>query len=242
MRPATAAALETESRALLASTKSDLTGWLGEWLGRAGAGGFFDRHLLAYSRSKREAPLYWPLQAPGTNYVLWLYAPRLSRETLYAALNDFVEPRRQRARDELRQFAELLSGPAPANAKEARQQLQRRDDVAQLVAGLDQFVAHLTSVLDQPGFQPHPDDGAAISACLLAELFSHRVWRRKLEQHRTKLRAGDYDWSHLALSLFPARVREKCRLDRSLAIAHGLEDLYEGPLADLGGAAGEEKE
>ena len=239
LRPATAAALETESRALLASTRSDLTGWLGEWLGRTGAGGFFDRHLLAYSRSKREAPLYWPLQAPGTNYVLWLYAPRLSRETLYAALNDYVEPRRQRARDELRQFAELLSGPAPANAKEARQQLQRRDDVAQLVAGLDQFVAHLTSVLDQPGFQPHPDDGAAISACLLAELFGHRAWRRKLEQHRTKLRAGDYDWSHLALSLFPARVREKCRLDRSLAIAHGLEDLYEGPLADLGGAAGE---
>ncbi|MFD2717085.1 BREX-1 system adenine-specific DNA-methyltransferase PglX [Hymenobacter monticola] len=241
LRPATAAALETESRALLASTKSDLTGWLGEWLGRAGAGGFFDRHLLAYSRSKREAPLYWPLQAPNTNYVLWLYAPRLSRETLYAALNDYVEPRRQRARDELRQFAELLSGPAPANAKEARQQLQRRDDVAQLVAGLDQFVAHLTSVLDQPGFQPHPDDGAAISACLLAELFSHRAWRRKLEQHRTKLRTGDYDWSHLALSLFPVRVREKCRLDRSLAIAHGLEDLYEGPLADLGGAAVEEK-
>ena len=238
LRPATAAALESESRALLASSKSDLTGWLGEWLGRAGAGGFFDRHLLAYSRSKREAPLYWPLQAPGTNYVLWLYAPRLSRETLYAALNDYVEPRRQRARDELRQFAELLSGPAPANAKEARQQLQHREDVAQLVAGLDQFVEHLTSVLDQPGFQPHPDDGAAISACLLAELFGHRAWRRKLEQHRAKLRAGDYDWSHLALSLFPDRVRKKCRLDRSLAIAHGLEDLYKGPLADLGGAAG----
>lgn len=240
LRPATAGALETESRALLASAKSDLTGWLGEWLGRPGAGGFFDRHLLAYSRSKREAPLYWPLQAPGTSYVLWLYAPRLSRETLYAALNDYVEPRRQRARDELRQLAELLSGPAPATAKEARQQQLHRDEVAQLVAGLDQLVAHLTGVLDQPGFQPHPDDGAAISACLLAELFGHRAWRRKLEQHRAKLRAGDYDWSHLALALFPARVREKCRLDRSLAIAHGLEDLYEGPLADLGGTAGEE--
>ena len=95
-------------------------------------------------------------------------------------------------------------------------------------------------MLDQPGFQPHPDDGAAISACLLAELFGHRAWRRKLEQHRAKLRAGDYDWSHLALSLFPDRVRKKCRIDRSLAIAHGLESLYEGPLADLSSATVED--
>jgi hypothetical protein len=232
LRPATAAALETESRALLAP-RADLTGWLTEWLGRSGSGGFFDRHLTAYSRSKREAPLYWPLQAPSTNYILWLYAPRLSRETLYTALNDYLEPRRQRARDELRQFNELLGGPTPASAREAREQLKRRDEVAQLVAGLDQFVTYLTNVLDQPGFQPHPDDGVAISACLLAELFGHRTWRRKLEQHRTKLLAGDYDWSHLALAMFPIRVREKCRQDRSLAIAHGLEALYEGPLTDL---------
>ncbi|QKG54883.1 hypothetical protein [Hymenobacter sp. BRD67] len=98
--------------------------------------------------------------------MLWLYAPRLSRETLYAALNDYVEPRRQRARDELRQFSELLNGPTPASAREAREQLQRRDEVAQLVAGLDQFVTHLTSVLDQPGFQPHPTTGRpSVPAC-----------------------------------------------------------------------------
>ena len=37
----------------------------------------------------------------------------------------------------------------------------------------------------------------------------------------------DYDWAHLAYSLWPDRVREKCKTDRSLAIAHGLEDLCE---------------
>ena len=242
LRPGTAAALETESRTLLASPRADLTGWLSEWLAKGGAGGFFARHLATYSRSKREAPLYWPLQAPGTSYVLWLYAPRLSRETLYAAINDYLEPRRTRARDELRQLTELLGGPAPAGARETREQEQRRDQLTQLVAGLTQFIDHLSGVLENNGFQPHPDDGAAISACMLAELFALPAWRRKLEQHRAKLHAGDYDWSHLAYDLYPQRVREKARLDRSIAIAHGIEDLYEGPLTNLAGAAVEVEE
>lgn len=241
LRPNTAASLETESRTLLASSRADLTGWLSEWLAKGGAGGFFARHLAMYSRSNREAPLYWPLQAPGTSYVLWLYAPRLSRETLYAAINDYLEPRRTRARDELRQLTELLSGPAPSNAREAREQEQRRDLLTQLVAGLTQFIDHLSSVLENTGFQPHIDDGTSISACMLAELFALPTWRRKLEQHRAKLHAGDYDWSHLAYGLYPQRVREKARLDRSIAIAHGLEDLYEGPMTNLAGAVAEEE-
>jgi hypothetical protein len=37
---------------------------------------------------------------------------------------------------------------------------------------------------------------------------------------------GDYDWAHLAMNYWPDRVREKCKKNKSLAIAHGLEDLY----------------
>jgi len=44
-----------------------------------------------------------------------------------------------------------------------------------------------------------------------------------------KLEAGDYDWAHLAMTYWPDRVRNKCRSDASLAIAHDLEDLYEPP-------------
>ena len=32
--------------------------------------------------------------------------------------------------------------------------------------------------------------------------------------------------SHLAMNYWPDRVREKCKTDKSLAIAHGLEHLY----------------
>jgi hypothetical protein len=36
-------------------------------------------------------------------------------------------------------------------------------------------------------------------------------------------------WAHLAYSIWPKRVREKCKTDRSIAIAHGLEELYQEP-------------
>jgi len=37
---------------------------------------------------------------------------------------------------------------------------------------------------------------------------------------------GEYDWAHLAMHLWPERVVPKCEDDRSLAIAHGLEDEF----------------
>jgi hypothetical protein len=33
------------------------------------------------------------------------------------------------------------------------------------------------------------------------------------------------------MNYWPARVREKCKTDKSLAIAHGLEELYVEPAA-----------
>jgi len=45
---------------------------------------------------------------------------------------------------------------------------------------------------------------------------------------REKLEKGDYDWAHLAYAIWPERVKEKCKIDLSIAIAHDLEDVYEG--------------
>ena len=45
------------------------------------------------------------------------------------------------------------------------------------------------------------------------------------------LASTNYDWAHLAMNYWPERVREKCKTDKSLAIAHGLEELYIEPEA-----------
>ena len=54
---------------------------------------FFPLHLKRYSKSRRKAPIYWPLATASGSYTLWLYYPSLSSQTLYTAINDFVEPK-----------------------------------------------------------------------------------------------------------------------------------------------------
>ena len=57
-------------------------------------------------------------------------------------------------------------------------------------------------------------------------LISHTPWRKNAKECWDTLCAGKYDWSHLAIRLWPERVVPKCASDRSLAIAHGLEDVF----------------
>ena len=55
----------------------------------------------------------------------------------------------------------------------------------------------------------------------------HRQWRQECEDNMKKLTDGDYDWSHLAMSLFPARITQKAKKDWCMALTHGLEHLCE---------------
>ena len=54
----------------------------------------------------------------------------------------------------------------------------------------------------------------------------HKPWQKELKSKWDELVAGKYDWAHLAMHLWPERVVPKCATDRSLAIAHGLEDIF----------------
>jgi hypothetical protein len=83
-------------------------------------------------------------------------------------------------------------------------------------------------------WKPNLDDGVAITAAPLWKLFLFKPWQKKLKETWEALEAGEYDWAHLAYSLWPDRVREKCKHDKSLAIAHGLEELYQEPPTTAG--------
>ncbi|HVY62578.1 MAG TPA: hypothetical protein VHF22_13040, partial [Planctomycetota bacterium] len=92
-----------------------------------------------------------------------------------------------------------------------------------LVAELRTFLEEVKRVA--PLWSPDLDDGAIINFAPLWRLVPHnKPWQRECKACFEKVCAGEYDWSHLAMHLFPRRVVEKCRADRSLAIAHGLED------------------
>jgi len=52
--------------------------------------GFFQDHLKRYSNSRRKAPIYLPLSTESGSYTIWLYYPRLSDQTLYSCVNDYL--------------------------------------------------------------------------------------------------------------------------------------------------------
>ena len=78
-----------------------------------------------------------------------------------------------------------------------------------------------------PKWKPNLNDGVLITAAPLWKLFRLPKWQKDLKTCWKELEKGDYDWAQLAYSLWPDRVREKCKTDRSLAIAHGLEEICE---------------
>ena len=219
------AAIEAIWKSHAESIESDLCEVLGvkslrDYLAKSG--GFFSNHLGRYSRSRRKAPIYWPLSTTSSSYTLWLYYPNLSSQTLYTAINDFVEPK-------LKQVGGDVA--VVRNKGSAR----TRDDEKQFEA-LQAFELELIELRDTllklaPTYKPNRDDGVQISAAPLWALFRHKPWQKVLKDTWAKLERGDYDWAHLAMNYWPERVREKCKTDKSLAIAHGLEDLYVEPEA-----------
>ena len=78
-----------------------------------------------------------------------------------------------------------------------------------------------------PLWNPNLDDGVIINFAPLWRLVpQNKAWQKELKSTWDALCEGKYDWAHLAMHLWPERVVPKCAKDRSLAIAHGLEDVF----------------
>ncbi|MBW8470842.1 MAG: hypothetical protein K0M67_21435 [Thiobacillus sp.] len=193
---------------------------------------FFPFHLQRYSKSRRKAPIYWPLSTASGSYTLWLYYPSLTSQTLYTAIIDFVEPK----------LVDVVKEAGPLKAKGSA----RTQDEEKRLETLASLEAELTDLRDQlqaiaPQYQLDHDDGVQVTAAPLWPLFRHKPWQKLLKVTWAKLQKGDYDWAHLAMNYWPERVREKCKTDKSLAIAHGLEELYVEPEAALKKTRGRKK-
>ena len=189
---------------------------LRRWLRRD----FFKYHLQQYSKSRRKAPIYWPLATASGSYTLWLYYPDLTDQTLFTAVNDFVEPKLKQVDSELANLR--LAGASRSRDDEKR--LEQLSDFRDELADLRDTLLRIA-----PGYKPDHDDGVQITAAPLWTLFRHKPWQKVLKETWEKLEQGEYDWAHLAMASWPERVREKCVTDKSLAIAHDLEHLNVEP-------------
>lgn len=186
-----------------------------QWLAK----NFFERHIERYSKSRRKAPIYWQLATPSASYSVWLYCQRFTRDTFYRILSDFVTPK---LNHEERKLA-TLAQEAGANSTGS----QRTDLDAQ-----ERYVSELRAFQDEisrvaPLWNPDLNDGVIVNFAPLWRLVPHhRAWQKECRSTWDKLCKGDYDWAHLAMHLWPERVVPRCAEDRSLAIAHGLDDVF----------------
>jgi hypothetical protein len=77
-----------------------------------------------------------------------------------------------------------------------------------------------------PLFRPNLNDGVIINYAPLWRMIALPKWRKDCQGIWEELVSGKYDWAHLAMHLWPERVIPKCATDRSLAIAHDLEQFF----------------
>ncbi|MDA1052168.1 MAG: hypothetical protein O3C40_17050 [Planctomycetota bacterium] len=186
-----------------------------EWLRRR----FFDVHSKQYKRPPRKASIYWQLSTPTASYSVWLYYHRFTRDTFFQTLNEYVKPKL----DHERQKLERVRGEG--GAEPTRSQRKEIEDQ-------EKFVAELAAMAEEVGriaplWNPNLNDGVIINFAPLWRLVpQNKSWQKECKSCWDKLVKGDYDWAHLAMHLWPERVVPKCVTDASLAIAHGLEDVF----------------
>ena len=174
--------------------------------------GFFADHLSVYSKSRRNAPIYWPLSVRSGEFILWVYYPKLDADALPRLITEVLDPRLRSLNEEISSLvAEGRTAGRRGKLEALRLELsEMRQDFQELIA---------------KGYKPNLNDGVLITACPLAKYFRHAGFRAKLEACWRELSRGDYDWSHLAMAMWPERVLAVCKKDRSIAIAHEREDL-----------------
>ena len=180
---------------------------------------FFAHHISAYSKSRRKAPMYWQLSTQSASYSVWLYYPHLMRDTLYRVLNDFISPK---LNHEERRQSDLAQEAGPNPTSRQRKSLSDQDNLVQELRTFHEEVSRVA-----PLWNPDLNDGVIINFAPLWRLVpQNRSWQKECKKVWGKLIAGDYDWAHLAMHLWRERVVPKCAKDRSLAIAHSLEDVF----------------
>ena len=207
--------LATRAIAVAERVKVDSHENLRAWLAKE----FFPLHIMMYSKSRRKAPIYWQLATPSASYSVWLYIHAFSNDTLFRVQNDFAVPKLAHEERRLESLtSELREGATAAQRKElAAQEAQ--------VEELRAFLEEVKRVA--PLWKPNIDDGVVINFAPLWRLVpQHKSWQKELKSTLDALCEGKYEWAHLTMHLWPERVVPKCAKDRSLAIAHGLEDVF----------------
>ena len=187
---------------------------------------FWKRHLQQY----RKRPVYWLLQSPAKSFSVYVFHERATGDTLPLILGTrYVTGKINQLKnrmDEVRTDIKSAEGRAKKLLEKDLENLETS------LLDLEAFEAAIRRVLEQKdergetvGWEPEIDDGVILNLAPLRELMPS--WKEP-EKFWRGLEEGKYDWSYTAMRYWPDRVLEKCKTNKSYAIAHGRMEEYEG--------------
>jgi hypothetical protein len=152
---------------------------------------FFKDHLVRYSKSRRKAPLYWPLMVPSKNWGVWVYAPMLTRETLYTVALEAGRRERLAGEAIVRLQREQLEGGTGLSARKVSEELDAEEKLGEELRRFRLEAERIAGL----GWEPNLDDGIILCAAPLADLF--QAWP-EAKRARAELRKGMYPWATVA--------------------------------------------
>ncbi|MGA1826091.1 MAG: hypothetical protein ACMUIP_15655 [bacterium] len=197
---------DTESRNLITLLGGDLRRFLERE--------FFTKwHIPTY----KKRPIYWLLQSFKKSYGIYLYHERLTADSIFSIQEKYINPKITYEKNHLAELKEKLTSMTEGREKREREkEIEKREII---IDELIEFQKRIKQVIER-GYDPDINDGVILNMAPLHELIP---WPEP-KKYWKELEEGKYNWAHMAMKYWPERVRDKCERDKSLAIAHGLEE------------------
>ncbi|MEA3385974.1 MAG: hypothetical protein U9Q89_05935 [Thermodesulfobacteriota bacterium] len=142
----------------------------------------------------------------------------MNKDTLFRIRTEYVDYKINLLEGHI---AELREKRDAAEGREGRKLEKEIEVLSDVLDDIREFSKRLEYIIEERGYVPHIDDGVLLNMAPLWELIPS--WQKEPKKAWEALERGDYDWSYQAMDHWPERVREKCKTNRSYAIAHGLE-------------------
>ena len=168
---------------------------LRDYFRKPGKGGFWDDHISRYSKSRRNAPMYWLLQSANKSYALWLYYHRLNKDLLFKALVNCVEPkiRMETSRLEATRSQRAAAGESSKEGKRIAKEIERQEDFLSELRDFEDKLRRAANL----HLEPDLNDGVVLNIALLHELVP---WK-EAESYWEELLQGKYEWSSIGKQL-----------------------------------------